>query len=78
MNPMALLSLKTGFEQFKNRHPRFVQFVQTMVQTGLQEGTVLECKVITPDGREIQSNIKVTSEDLELLRQLKDLQENAK
>lgn len=76
MNPMALLSMKSAFDKFQKNHPKFVQFVKVMTQTGLQEGTVLECKVITPEGKELQANLKITQDDLELLEKLKELQKN--
>ena len=76
VNPMAVLALKSSFDKFKNNHPKFVQFIKALMQTGLQEETVLDCKVVTPDGKEIQANLKITADDLELLRQLKEMQDN--
>lgn len=73
MNPMALLSMKPALDKFQNNHPKFIQFIKAMAQNGLQEGTVLECKVITPEGKEIQSNLKITQDDLELIEKLKEL-----
>ena len=73
MNPMALLALKSSFEKFERNHPKFIQFAQHMMQQGIHEGTVLECKVITPEGKEIQANLKITQDDLELLNKLKEL-----
>ncbi len=76
MNPMALLSMKAAFDKFQKNHPKFMQFLSVMMQTGLQEGTVLECKVITPEGKELQANIKITQDDLELIEELKKLKNN--
>lgn len=76
MNPLALLSMKSALEKFQNNHPKFVQFLNVMMQTGLQEDTVLECKVITPEGKEIQANIKITQDDLEMIEKLKELKNN--
>lgn len=73
MNPMALLGLKNDFDKFKKNHPKFIQFTKAFTKAGLQEGTILECKVIIPDGQELQANIKVTADDLELLEKLKKL-----
>ena len=72
MNPMALLALKSDFDKFKNNHPKFLQFAKAFTKAGIQEGTVMECKVITADGREFQTNIRVTADDLELLEKLKN------
>lgn len=73
MNPMNLLSLKAAIEKFQENHPKFMQFISAMTQYGLEEGTVLECKVITPEGKEIQANIKINQDDLELIEKIKDL-----
>lgn len=76
MNPMALLSMKSAIDKFQNNHPRFVQFIKAMADSGLQEGTILECKVITPEGKELQTNIKISQDDLELIEKLKELSKN--
>lgn len=73
MNPMTLLGLRSDFEKFKKNHPKFIQFTKAFTKAGLQEGTVMECKVVTPDGQELQANIKITADDLELLEKLKNL-----
>ncbi len=75
INPMALLGLKGDFDRFKKNHPKFIQFVKALTKAGLQEGTVMECKVITPDGQELQANIKITADDLELLEKMKNLRQ---
>ena len=73
MNPLAMLSLKSALEKFQGNHPKFMQFISAMTQYGLEVGTVLECKVITPDGKEIQANIKICEDDLELIEKIKEL-----
>lgn len=75
INPMALLGLKNDFDKFKGNHPKFLQFVKALTKAGIQEGTVMECKVITTNGQELQANIKVTADDLELLEKLKNLRQ---
>lgn len=73
MNPLAMLSLKSAMEKFQGNHPKFMQFITAMAQYGLEEGTVLECKVTTPEGKEIQANIKINEDDLELIEKIKEL-----
>lgn len=75
MNPMAILSMKSSLEKFQDNHPRFMQFLATMTQNGLEEGTILECKVITPEGKEIQANIKINKDDLELIEKIKEIRD---
>mgnify|MGYP003303927702 CR=1 FL=1 len=76
MNPLTLLSMKSAIDKFQGNHPKFMQFLSVMMQTGLAVDTVLECKVTTPEGKEIQANIKITEDDLELLEKLKELTNN--
>ncbi len=73
MNPMTLLTLKSDFEKFQQNHPKFIQFIKAMSQSGISEGTILECKVIPPEGKEISTNIRITQDDLELIDKLKDM-----
>ncbi len=73
MNPMNLLSMKSALDKFQGNHPKFMQFITAMAQDGLREDTVLECKVITPEGKEICANIKINQDDLELIEKFKDL-----
>ena len=73
MNPMAFLTLKSDIDKFQENHPKFIQFIKAMSQSGMQEGTVLECKVISPEGKEISTNIRITQDDLELLEKMKEM-----
>lgn len=77
LNPMALLGLKSDFDRFQNNHPKFIQFVKALTRTGIQEGTVMECKVVTADGQEFQTNIKITADDLELIERLKNMRQES-
>ncbi|MBQ7918823.1 MAG: hypothetical protein IJ324_02635 [Lachnospiraceae bacterium] len=74
---MQLIGLKNDFDKFKNNHPKFIQFVTALAQAGIHEGTILECKVLTPEGREMQANIKITQDDLDLLQKIKEMSQNA-
>lgn len=70
MNPATLLTFKKKFEEFSERHPRFVQFLGALKNNNITEGSVIDVKVTQPDGQVFQSNIKLTQEDLEMLKSL--------
>ena len=72
-NPMMLLQMKQAWDTFVKNHPKFPMFCKAVYTAGLQEGTILECKVITPEGKEMTSNIRICKEDLELLKQLREM-----
>jgi len=73
MNPMEILALKKDFDTFQQNHPKFIQFCQYVGMQGIQEGTILECTVKTPEGQEMQANIKITQDDLDLINKLKGM-----
>ena len=74
MNPMAFLTLKSDIDKFQENHPKFIQFIKAMSQSGgIQEGTILECKAISPEGKEISTNIRISQDDLELLEKMKEM-----
>lgn len=73
MNPMQLLQLKSGWEQFRQNHPKFPLFMNAVSQNALAEGTIIEIKVTSPDGKNYSSNIKLTKGDTEFMGQMNDL-----
>lgn len=73
MNPMQLLKMKSAWDRFQAAHPKFPLFLNSVMQNGIHEGTILEFKVTEPDGRTFCSNLKISREDLELFQELKEL-----
>ena len=71
MNPMKLLQMQESFNRFNNNHPKFPLFVNAVMKEGIKEGTVIEITVTTPEGKNYNSNLKVTADDLELIESLK-------
>ena len=75
MNPMNFLQMKSALDGFRKRHPKVVQFVQTMAKNGIRKDSVIEITVTTPEGESYQANMKVMQEDLELISRLRELQQ---
>lgn len=73
MNLAALIQLKDAWNSFKTRHPKFPLFTKAVCEHSLAEGTVIEIKVTAPDGKVMNSNLKLRKEDLELIRYLNEL-----
>ena len=67
INPMAIMELQQKLNTFKQEHPRVLPFINAVKDDGLQEGTIFDMKITTPDGVSKQCNIKFTQNDLELL-----------
>lgn len=76
INPMKLMQMKNAWSQFKIRHPKLPKFFQAVSRKALQEGTVLEFHVTMPDGETMASNIRLTAEDITLLKEAKEIFED--
>jgi hypothetical protein len=73
INPAKLLKFKGAWDTFRNNHPKFPKFLEAVHSKALNEGTVIEIIVTTPSGESISSNIKLSSSDIALFSELKDL-----
>ena len=71
MNLMNLMQLKEAWNVFKNNHPKFPMFINAVSNSALEEGSVVEIHVTSPEGKTLTTNIKLKSSDLELIEQLK-------
>ena len=72
MNFQALLQLKNLWQRFTDNHPKFPAFLRA-AQPALKEGSILSFTITTPEGKTLESNLKVTSSDMELVESLKNL-----
>lgn len=73
-NPAKLLQFRNDWTAFQGRHPKFVSFLVAVVQSGVPEGSIIEMKVTTPDGKEMESNMRLSQEDIDFVKGFKDLQ----
>ncbi len=79
MNPVKLLQFKTAWDEFQRSHTKFTKFIKTIGQGALSEGSILEIKATTAEGKSMDTNLKVTAQDMELIRQIREmLSENEK
>lgn len=72
-NPLELMKFADRLNIFKNQHPKALNFFANAFGPGFREGTVIEMKVIDPDGNETFGNIKVTAEDLQTIEIIKNI-----
>ena len=70
-DPSLIMKLAGIRNTFQKNHPKVVSFVQKELLTELPEGTILELSVTRPGEEKVTTNMKLTAEDLELLRSLK-------
>ena len=74
MNPAAMIKLMTMRQKFNNNHPKVESFLQKVLFSGLPEGTVIETTLTKPGTDPVTCNMKVTPDDLEMMNELKNLQ----
>ncbi|HHV09859.1 MAG TPA: hypothetical protein GXX75_06235 [Clostridiales bacterium] len=73
VNPAKLFKLTIAWNQFVQNHPKFPLFMKAVENTGIEAGTIIDITITTPEGKNLSTNIKVTSSDKELLKELSDL-----
>ena len=72
MNPMLLMQMQQRLTQFQQDHPKVMPFFRAVGDNAVQEGTVFAIKVTTPDGKTLESNIKLTANDIETINMMKN------
>lgn len=72
INPTKLFQMKALWDRFSVNHPKFPKFLAALAQSPVGEGAVIEVKVTYPNGDEIASNLRLTEDDMELFRSLRE------
>lgn len=73
LNPSVLFKIKGAWDTFSANHPKFPLFLKAVQQSGIREEAVIEIAVVTPEGKRLETNVKLTASDMELLEILKNL-----
>lgn len=75
-NPAAIMQMMNLWNKFKQNHPKFPKFMTAVYHNGIKEGSIIEINVTTADGQSLNSNLKISAEDMELIEQLRSLTMN--
>ena len=59
--------------KFTKNHPKFPQFIKSIQKNGMPVDSIIDIKITYPDGKVIDSNLKLTQTDLALLEELKKM-----
>lgn len=73
MDMGSIMKALGAWNQFKENHPKFPAFCRAVKEKGIQEGSVIEISITTPEGGRMETNLKVKPEDLEMLRELMEI-----
>ena len=69
MDIKILLKLKSMGEKFTKAHPKFVPFLKAAGKCA-DAGTTVEITVTTSEGRKLESNLRLSAEDIQTLKEL--------
>ena len=69
----SIMKIKGAWDTFTRNHPKFMPFMQAVGKEAIGEGTIIEVKVIAPDGREYNTNMKLTQSDMDLFASMKGM-----
>ena len=73
MNPLDMMQLGGRLQTFSQQHPRFGDFLRESAKDAMREGSILEMKVTSPEGKEYITNIKLTPEDVETINLIRSM-----
>jgi hypothetical protein len=68
MDKMIINEAKNRLNMFNSEHPKVLPFLEMLKTNALMEGSVVEMRVTTPEGKEYVSNIRLTKTDVETIK----------
>ena len=75
MNPMLMMKARDMMMKFQQNHTKFPNFLRAAAGQ-IKEGSILEIKVTDANGESIVGNIRITADDIELIRDIKEMAMN--
>ena len=71
----SVMKIKNAWDTFNRNHPKFMPFCQAVGRDGIGVDTIIEVnlKVTSADGREYNTNMKLTQSDLDLFAQIRSM-----
>ena len=69
----SIMKIKGAWDTFTRNHPKFMPFMQAVGKEAIGDGTIIEVKVTSPDGKEYTTNMKLTQSDMDLFASLKGM-----
>lgn len=73
MDFTAIMKMKGAWDTFTRNHPKFMPFMQAVGREAIGDGTIIEIKVKSPEGKEYNTNMRLTQEDLDLFAHLRGM-----
>ena len=73
-----LQDLKKHMDRFQKNHPKLPLFFRAVMDNALEEGTIVEMRVTTPEGKTYETNLKLKADDIDSIRTVQEMQESFK
>lgn len=73
-SPKQIMKLKERFGIFTQDHPKVLPFLQDAGANAIRENSIIEMRVISPEGRECKCNIRVNADDVQTMEMIKEIQ----
>ena len=71
-NPILLLKLLQHKSLFEKEHPRFIQFVNNIINNPPIKDSIISISIRNPDGSFSIAEVKVSDNDVEIMRKLQE------
>lgn len=72
-NPAMLIKAKEAWDIFAGNHPKVPMFLKAASSGAIEEDSIIEIAITTPEGKKIDTNLVVKKEDMELLNIIKEM-----
>ncbi len=72
-NMGQMFKVMSAWSKFKSNHPKFPAFLSAIRKRGLKENMVIEVIITNPDGEKIETSLKLSASDIELLNELRSM-----
>ncbi len=69
----SVMKIKKAWDTFTGNHPKFMPFMQAVGREAIGDGTIIEIKVTSPEGKEFNTNMKLTQSDLDLFAEVRNM-----
>ena len=73
INPGLIFELQNKWQRFTANHPKFPAFLNAVSHTTLNPGSVIEISITTAEGQNIASNVKLTEDDVAMLKEVAEM-----
>lgn len=72
-NPAAFFQMLNLWSRFQNNHPKFPKFISAVMKDAIKEDSIIEIKVTTAEGECYNSNLKINADDMDMIRQFREM-----